>query len=149
MPCDPNGYGFILPVTTKYRITSDYGMRIHPVTGEYTMHTGIDFAVEHYSRIVAVGAGKVTFAGELEGFGNCIEVKHIVDGQTVYSFYAHLSRIDVAVGDVIAQGETIGLEGGDEGDSGAGWSTGHHLHFEVRRASGYGNDVSPYSVLGL
>ena len=55
-----------------------------------------------------------------------------------------MSRIDVTVGEVVTQGQVIGLEGGDPAtDPNVGYSTGHHLHFEMRKTSGYGNDVDP------
>ena len=72
----------------------------------------------------------------------------IVNGETVYSFYAHLSEIRVEAGQTVTQGQVIGLEGGDpEVDSNPGSSTGHHLHFEMRNASGYGNDVDPNNYI--
>ena len=139
-----NNANFILPMTCSYTITSEYGYRIHPTTGEYTKHTGIDLSGTHHTEILAVADGEVTYAGVQSGFGNCIEIKHIVNGETIYSFYAHLSRIDVQVGDTVKQGDVIGLEGGDpDSDPNPGNSTGHHLHFEIRNASGYGNDVDP------
>ena len=62
----------------------------------------------------------------------------------IHSFYAHLSKINVKAGDKVTQGQVIGLEGGDPNlDSNPGYSTGHHLHFELRSASGYGNDIDP------
>ena len=71
-------------------------------------------------------------------------MKHIVNGETIYSFYAHLSEIRVKVGDKVTQGQVIALEGGDPStDPNPGDSTGHHLHFEIRTKSGYGNDVDP------
>ena len=64
--------------------------------------------------------------------------------ETIYSFYAHLSKINVKAGESVKQGQVIGLEGGDpESDSNPGNTTGHHLHFEIRKASGYGNDLDP------
>ena len=135
---------FILPMKCSYTITSEYGYRVHPTTGVYKKHTGIDLAGTHHTEILAVADGEVTYAGVQNGFGNCVEIKHIVNGETVYSFYAHLSKINVKVGDNVEQGAIIGLEGGDpETDPNPGSSTGHHLHFEIRSASGYGNDVDP------
>ena len=70
------------------------------------------------------------------------------NGETIYSFYAHLSRIDVKEGEKVTQGQVIGLEGGDPTtDDNPGSSTGHHLHFEIRKASGYGNDIDPNKYL--
>ena len=139
---------FILPITCNYTITSNYGTRKHPTTGIVKKHTGIDIAGTHHTEILAVADGEVTFAGVQNGFGNCIEIKHIVNGETIYSFYAHLSKINVKSGDKVKQGEVIGLEGGDpESDPNPGNSTGHHLHFEIRKASGYGNDVDPTNYI--
>lgn len=66
----------------------------------------------------------------------------------VYSFYAHLSKVDVEVGDQVSIGEKIGNEGGNpETDPNPGSSTGHHLHFEIRTQSGYGNDINPENYI--
>lgn len=134
----------ILPLECKYTITSSYGVRIHPITKEEHKHTGIDIAGEHHAKVLAVADGEVTWSGVQNGYGNCIEVKHVVNGETIYSFYAHLSEIKVQKGQKVLQGETIALEGGDpNSDPNPGNSTGHHLHFEIRTKSGYGNDVDP------
>ena len=139
---------FIIPITCNYTITSNYGTRTHLTTGIVKKHTGIDIAGTHHTEILAVADGEVTFAGVQNGFGNCIEIKHIVNGETIYSFYAHLSKINVKSGDKVKQGEVIGLEGGNpESDPNPGNSTGHHLHFEIRKASGYGNDVDPTNYI--
>ena len=141
---------FILPIACKYTITSEYGTRKHPTTGIVKKHTGIDLAGTWHTEILSIADGEVTFAGVQNGFGNCVEIKHIVNGETIYSFYAHLSKINVQVGNKIKQGQTIGLEGGNpESDPNPGNSTGHHLHFEIRKASGYGNDVDPNSYINF
>ena len=139
---------FILPIACEYRITSPYGERIHPVTEKQSKHTGIDLGGEHHTDILAVADGEVVFSGVQQAFGNCIEIKHVVNGETIYTFYAHMSRLDVKVGDKVTQGQTIGVEGGDpQTDPNPGYSTGHHLHFEIRKASGYGNDVDPNTYI--
>ena len=113
-------------------------------TGTLTKHTGIDLCGIHRDNVLAVENGVVTFAGVQNGFGNCIELKHIVEEQEIYTFYAHLSAIGVVQGQEVEQGYIIGKEGGDPyTDQNAGNSTGHHLHFEVRLKSGYGNDINP------
>ena len=141
---------FILPIACKYTITSEYGTRKHPTTGIVKKHTGIDLAGTWHTEILSIADGEVTFAGVQNGFGNCVEIKHIVNGETIYSFYAHLSKINVQVGNKIKQGQKIGLEGGNpESDPNPGNSTGHHLHFEIRKASGYGNDVDPNSYINF
>ncbi len=141
----PNEMGFIKPMDCEYEMTSEYGYRIHPITGEKSKHTGIDISGIHHTNIYAVADGEVTYAGVQSGYGNCIEIKHeLADGTVVYSFYGHLSEIDVKVGEKVSVGDKIGLEGGDpETDQNAGSSTGHHLHFEIRTQSGYGYDVDP------
>jgi len=137
---------FILPIDCTYRITSDYGIRIHPITKKETKHKGIDISGEHHTEVMAVAEGEVTYSGVQNGYGNCIEVKHIVNGETIYSFYAHLSEREVKVGDKVEKAQVIGLEGGDpETDQNPGTSTGHHLHFEMRVINEAGTrvDVDP------
>ena len=135
---------FVKPLKGQYTITSAYGTRTHPTTGEVKKHTGIDIAGTHHAEVLSIADGEVTYAGVQKGFGNSVEIKHVVNGETIYSFYAHLSKIDVQKGQKVKQGETIGLEGGDpKTDQNVGNSTGHHLHFEIRKASGYGNDIDP------
>ena len=134
---------FILPMTCDYTISSNYGTRAHPVTGETKFHSGIDIVGTHHTEIISVADGEVTYAGVQNGYGNCVEIKHIVDGVAIYSFYAHLSQIDVCVGDIVSQGQVIGLEGGAKTDPNHGTSTGHHLHFELRDASGSGHSLNP------
>lgn len=127
---------FMLPVACNYSITSAYGTREDPITGKEKLHAGIDLRVEHHAEILSIYEGEVTFSGVQRGYGNCIEIKHIIDGEEVYSFYAHMSRLDVEVGDKVKAGQIIGLEGGEPGvDENAGNSTGHHLHFEIRKTS--------------
>ena len=138
---------FILPLELgegeTYKITSPYGTRKHPTTGEESKHTGIDIRASWHIGIRAVAEGEVVFAGDGGAFGNAVEIKHIINGEEIYTFYGHLSQIDVKVGDKVKQGERIGQEGGDASDDNPGNSTGHHLHFEVRKKSGYGNDDNP------
>ncbi len=140
---------FVLPVNSSYVITSDYGTRIDPTTGEEEkFHTGLDIAAEWKTPILAIADGTVTYAGENGGYGYCIEIEHVVNGEKIYSFYAHLYEIDVQVGDTVIKGQQIALEGGKPGDAGAGTSTGAHLHFEIRKISGsYSSAVDPRNYL--
>jgi len=134
---------FILPMNCSYVITSEYGNRVHPTKGVTKFHSGIDIVGEHHTQILAVADGEITYAGVQSGYGNCIEIKHTVNGVAVYTFYAHMSRLDVQVGQKVTQGQVIGLEGGASTDPNHGTSTGHHLHFEVRKATGSGNSLNP------
>jgi murein DD-endopeptidase MepM/ murein hydrolase activator NlpD len=147
---NPNGTTLVKPLDDGYTITSSYGSRVDPIDGSTSFHSGIDLCGPHHGNIYAIADGEVTWAGVQSSYGNCVEIKHVVNGETIYSFYAHMSRIDVAVGDTVTQGSVIGLEGGDqEQDPNPGRTTGHHLHFEIRKASGYGNDVDPGMYLDL
>lgn len=112
----------ILPVQGA-RITSRFGYRTHPITGNYGFHTGLDLAAAEGTPISAVFYGKVTKIGEDDSWGKYVLVEHSDGFET---FYCHLSEIYVEKGAVIRQGETVGLVGS------TGISTGPHLHFEVR-----------------
>ena len=145
-----DGISLIKPLDEGYTLTSDYGYRVDPIDGSTSFHSGVDLRGPHHGNIYAVADGEVTWAGVQSSYGNCVEIKHIINGVEVYSFYAHMSRIDVNKGDIVAQGSVIGLEGGDPAtDQNPGRTTGHHLHFEIRSASGYVNNVNPHNYLEL
>ena len=105
------------------RISSGFSMRFHPILQKWRAHLGTDFAAPTGTPARTVGDGMVSFAGVQGGYGNVVFIKHRNGHETVY---AHLSRINVRVGQSIGQGETIGLVGA------TGWATGPHLHFEFR-----------------
>ena len=104
---------FPMPVQNA-TVTSEFGARVHPVTGKQSFHTGIDLAGTWHSNISSIEKGKVVWAGVQRGYGNCVEVKHSTENGTVYfTFYAHLARIDVMEGQEIQQGTVVGIQGGD------------------------------------
>ncbi len=105
------------------RITSGFSMRMHPILNTWKQHNGVDYGAPSGTPVRAVGDGSIEFAGWQNGYGNVIYIKHSSERSTVY---AHLSRIDVAKGEKVQQGETIGAVGM------TGWATGPHLHFEVK-----------------
>jgi murein DD-endopeptidase MepM/ murein hydrolase activator NlpD len=105
------------------RVSSGYGMRFHPISGKQKAHLGIDYAAPTGTPVRTIGDGVVTFAGVQRGYGNVIEVTHRDNKSTLF---AHLSRIDVRVGQKVAQGDFLGAVGS------TGASTGPHLHFEFR-----------------
>ena len=105
------------------RMSSGFGMRRHPVLGYQREHKGVDYAAPTGTPVRTIGDGVVQFAGVQNGYGKVIYVKHRGHNSTVY---AHLSRINVKVGDNVMQGETIGAVGM------TGVATGPHLHFEFR-----------------
>lgn len=117
-----NGIPQVVPASIQ-SITSGFGYRRDPFNGSGAMHSGIDFRGPIGSPIFAAADGRVTFAGVKSGYGNAIEITH---GNGMLTRYAHLSRIDVKVGQPVSAGATIG------GLGSTGRSTGPHLHFEVR-----------------
>ena len=125
--------GFVLPVAGA-RKTSGFGMRMHPLLGYSRMHQGTDYGAVYGSPIRAVTDGVVSFAGWHGGHGNMVKLSH---AGGLGSGYAHMSRIAVAPGARVTQGQVIGYVGS------TGLSTGPHLHFEVYRQ---GVPVNPGSV---
>lgn len=117
-----DGIPQVVPASVE-NITSGFGYRRDPFNGRGAMHAGIDFKGAMGSPIFAAADGRVRFAGRKAGYGNAIEIAH---GNGMMTRYAHLSRIDVKVGQLVAAGSTIG------GLGSTGRSTGPHLHFEVR-----------------
>ena len=105
------------------RISSGFSMRFHPILQKWRAHLGTDFAATTGTPARAVGDGVVEFAGSQNGYGNVVFIKHRNGHETVY---AHLSKISVARGQSVSQGQTVGLVGS------TGWATGPHLHFEFR-----------------
>lgn len=126
-------YGW--PCPGYYDVTSPYGMRLHPVLGYYKLHTGVDFGAPSGASIVAADSGTVISAGWQGGYGNCVIIDH---GSGMSTLYAHMSEILCSEGQSVSSGETIGLVGS------TGYSTGAHLHFEVRVG---GDPVDPMGYL--
>jgi len=105
------------------RVTSGFEKRLHPISHTWKAHLGVDYAAVTGTPVRSVGDGLVEFAGEQNGFGKLMILKHNNSDQT---FYAHLSRIQVRQGQRVQQGQNIGAVGS------TGWATGPHLHFEFR-----------------
>lgn len=120
------------------RITSGFGMRVHPITGERKMHSGIDVAGTSGTRasIFSIDAGTVDFAGTKGGYGKTVDVNH---GRGRLTRYAHLSDIFVREGERVQRGQVLGKQGS------TGRSTGNHLHFEYRVD---GRAIDPMKGLG-
>ena len=113
------------------RVSSSYGWRKDPIDGQTKFHKGVDLAMPVGHDVPAARKGEVAFAGEVNGYGLTVVVRH--DDQTA-TRYAHLSQILVNPGDTVSAGQTIALSGS------SGKSTGPHLHFEVIEA---GQSVDP------
>ena len=105
------------------RVTSGFAMRVHPVSGQWKQHKGIDFGAPVGTPIRATGDGVIEFAGVAGGYGNMVVVRH---GPVYSTAYAHMSRIAARRGMHVSQGDVIGYVGT------TGWSTGPHLHYEFR-----------------
>jgi murein DD-endopeptidase MepM/ murein hydrolase activator NlpD len=118
------------------RVSSGFGMRIHPIAQAWRAHTGIDYAAPTGTRVRAVGDGIVEYAGVRGGYGKVVMVRH--HGQYA-TLYAHLSRFPpgLRTGARVSQGDTIGFVGQ------TGWATGPHLHYEFRIA---GQPRNPLSI---
>jgi len=118
--------------TPGYRsITSPYGMRYHPILKTNKLHTGIDIGAPSGAKIVAADGGTVIFSGWFGAYGNAIIIDH---GAGISTLYGHQSQLLVSQGQTVVKGQTIGKVGS------TGWSTGPHLHFEVRKN---GTPVNP------
>jgi murein DD-endopeptidase MepM/ murein hydrolase activator NlpD len=115
-------------------ITSPFGMRMHPIFHVYKMHTGVDMHAGMGESIRSGESGTVVFAGWRGGYGKCTIVDH---GGGLSTLYAHQSSILVSVGQKVSRGQVIGKVGS------TGYSTGPHLHFEVR-VNGSPVDPAPY-----
>lgn len=113
----------VFPIRSGWTKTSDFGWRIHPVTGERSFHTGVDIGAPLGTEVVAALDGVVTFAGRRGAYGQLIEIAH---GDGYSTRYAHLSAILVQYGQIVRAGQVIGLVGS------TGRATGPHLHFEFR-----------------
>ena len=118
----------IIPTALVYpvmapRMSSGYGMRIHPIRRFSAQHHGIDLAAPFNTPIRAVSSGRVVFADPYAGYGKYIVVAH---GTRLTSHYGHCNSIKVQPGQVVKAGQIIGYVGS------SGLSTGPHLHFEIR-----------------
>jgi murein DD-endopeptidase MepM/ murein hydrolase activator NlpD len=119
-----------------YAINSPFGLRKLAIEAKARAHKGVDIAAPKGTTVFTAAEGRVVRTGyDAQGYGNFIEVRHPNGMSTLYG---HLSRIDVANGDAVAHGQRIGLVGS------TGYSTGPHLHFEVRRG---GAQVNPTKVV--
>lgn len=118
------------------RMTSDYGMRVHPVLKRRLGHKGVDLAATTGTPIYATADGFVSKAGPFSSYGNYVSLEH---GARIQTRYAHMSRVAVAEGTRVRKGDVIGYVGS------TGRSTGPHLHYEVR-IDGQAVNPVPYMV---
>ena len=114
---------YLWPLPGYYRLSSLFGYRIHPITGEAHSHTGIDIPAPGNTPILACKSGQVVTSAYHYSYGNYVVIDH---GNGNSTLYAHMSSRAVSEGDMVTQGQTIGYVGT------TGSSTGNHLHLEVR-----------------
>lgn len=125
--------GFLRPVSG--RVTSPYGTRVHPIFKRTINHTGVDLGMPMGAKVKAANSGKVIYVGWYGGYGKVVIIDHgRVNGVPVTSLYAHLSSYSVSNGVSVYKGQIIGNVGT------TGYSTGPHLHFEIREN---GRPVNP------
>lgn len=115
-------------------VTSRFGERLHPLTGKWSFHNGIDIATPAGSPVRAVRDGEVIFSGYVEGYGNLVVIDH---GDGLVTRYGHNRRNLVKEGDSVNKGDIIAEVGS------TGFSTGSHLHFEVLRD---GKPIDPEGI---
>ena len=132
-----SGEGFYFPMQYCTMLTSAYGYRIHPITGNYTFHNGVDLAAGTGTPIYATKSGTVTTATYNYAYGYYVVVNHL-DGFS--SLYGHMTHYTVSVGDYVQRGEIIGYVGS------TGYSTGPHLHFTIYYN---GSSVNPMNYIRL
>ena len=125
------------PIEGHYTITSNYGMRVHPITGVYKLHTGVDISASLGTEFTAIANGVVVKAEYNSAYGNMIVIDH---GGGVQTLYAHGSEIVATVGQVVNAGDVV-LKVGS-----TGYSTGPHAHFEVRIN---GSPVNPLDYVSI
>jgi murein DD-endopeptidase MepM/ murein hydrolase activator NlpD len=107
------------------RVSSSFGMRMHPFLQSWRAHKGVDYAAPIGTRVRAVGDGIVEFAGRQNGYGNMVVIRHDSRHSTAYGHLKAFGR-GIHAGARVAQGDTVGLVGQ------TGWATGPHLHYEFR-----------------
>ena len=124
--------GMTWPAPGNNRVSSPFGYRIHPIFGTRKMHTGIDISAPMGATIVAATDGTVQTAGGMGGYGNAVVIDH---GGGIATLYAHNSQLLVSAGQKVTRGQVIAKAGS------TGYSTGPHLHFEVRKNGTYINPL--------
>ncbi len=133
MPLGRIGNGdrsLIFPVSVPSAISSFFGFRMHPIAQTQRLHTGTDIAAPYGTPVLAAFSGKVIESSDLGGYGLTVVLSH--NEGTSETLYGHMSELLVNVGDEVKQGDAIGRVGS------TGFSTGPHLHFEVKQMTDMG-----------
>ncbi|MBE6922921.1 MAG: hypothetical protein E7465_07045 [Ruminococcaceae bacterium] len=129
----PSSSGWVCPVP-YYTLTSPFGMRVHPISGKWKMHNGVDMAAAQGTPIYAAKSGKVTTASyQAGGAGYYVSINH---GDGFSSVYMHMTHFIVSPGQYVTAGQVIGYVGS------TGGSTGPHLHFGISYNGSYVNPMN-------
>jgi murein DD-endopeptidase MepM/ murein hydrolase activator NlpD len=126
--------GMLFPLSIPAVITSVFGWRVHPISGESRFHSGTDIGADEGTPVLAAFAGKVQLADFMGGYGLTVVLQHNKGKEE--TLYGHLSELFVKPGETVKQGEVIGRVGS------TGFSTGPHLHFEFRQQSADGSWIT-------
>lgn len=138
--------GFICPLKSYSRVSSEYGWRKNPVSGVNKLHAGTDFAAPGGTPIYAAASGYVQVAGwSSGGYGNYVIIYHgkMSDGNSYTTLYGHMRSVATSAGKYVQQGELIGYVGS------TGNSTGNHLHLEVWKGGSKANAVNPRNYIPI
>ncbi|WP_225225445.1 M23 family metallopeptidase [Komarekiella delphini-convector] len=122
------------PTAPGSPVTSEFGWRTHPITGDRKFHAGMDFGAAEGTPIYTVDAGRVVFAGDKGGYGKAVIIQH---QRGLSTLYGHASQLYVQQGQQVVRGQMIAAVGS------TGFSTGPHLHFEVQ-VNGVAQNPRPY-----
>lgn len=120
----------VFPLEGEIQITATYGERIHPITKQKRVHDGLDLKAEEGQKVMTIADGIIEEAEFSASEGNQVKIKHEIQDEVFYSYYAHLSKMEVKVGDVVRTGDKIGEAGK------TGMATGPHLHLKIENANG-------------
>ncbi len=123
-------------VIEAVQVTSPFGWRVHPISGQWKFHAGVDLGYDYGDAIAAIYGGKVVYSAEYEGYGNCIIIEDAVHD---FELYAHCNSLLAEYGQMVAAGQIIATVGS------TGYSTGPHLHLEYWKNGQY---VDPLILLG-
>ncbi|WP_307847706.1 murein hydrolase activator EnvC family protein [Metabacillus bambusae] len=132
---------FMWPASGRH--SSEYGYRIHPITGAQKLHSGIDIANSTGTPIVASASGTVIRSHYSSSYGNVVYISHNINGQVYTTLYAHMEARHVSAGQSVSKGQQVGTLGS------TGQSTGPHLHFEIHKGpwNGASSSVNPRNYL--
>ena len=138
--------GFICPLKSYSRVSSEYGWRKNPVSGVNKLHAGTDFAAPGGTPIYAAASGYVQVAGwSSGGYGNYVIIYHgkMSDGNSYTTLYGHMRSVATSAGKYVQQGQLIGYVGS------TGNSTGNHMHLEVWKGGNKANAVNPRNYIPI